>query len=151
MVGRAVALAALLLTAAPALADKGSVPGTLQQFGLLGTWALDCARAASPDNEYSIYAVSPSGEATLSYSRGLPYLDIVYAIMAAERVASDRLALQVLHMSERMAVDLVLLKQGDTVRVWSSHTPDGRMRVIDGVITGNGKESPRFRRCGKPR
>src|SRR5579859_510166 len=138
MVGRAVALAALLLTAAPVFADEAPVPGTLQQFGLLGTWALDCDHVASLDNEYSIYAVSPSGEATLSYSRGLPYRDIVYAIRAAERVGEDRLALRVLRMSERMSVDLVLRREGGTVQVWSSHTPDGRMRVIDGVITGNG-------------
>jgi hypothetical protein len=150
MVGRAVALAALLLTAAPVFADESPVPGTLQQFGLLGTWALDCGHAAGPDNEYSIYAISPTGEATLSYTRGSAYRDIVYAIRTAERVAEDRLALRVVHMAERMQVDLVLLKEGDTVRVWSSHTPDGRMRVIEGVITGNGLASPRFKRCGGP-
>ncbi len=148
MVGRAVALAVLLLMAAPPLfADESPVPGTLQQFGLLGTWALDCAHAPSPQNEYSIYAVSPSGEATLSYARGSPYRPIVYAIRSAERIADDRLALQVMHISERVLVDLVLRKDGDTIRVWSSHTSDGRMRVIDGVITGNGMDSPRFKRC----
>ncbi len=148
MVGRAVALAALLLTAAPVLADDSPVSGTLQQFGLLGTWAIDCAHAASADDEYSIYAVSAAGKATLSYTRGEPYRDIVYAIRTAERVAPDRLALQVLHMPDRTPVDLVLLKEGGALRVWSSHTADGRMLVIDGVITGNGKDSPRFKRCG---
>ncbi|MGH7122915.1 MAG: hypothetical protein ACREFI_00990 [Stellaceae bacterium] len=150
MIGRG-ALAALLLAMVPtALADESPVPGTLQQFGLLGTWAIDCAQAASPGDEYSIYAVSPSGEATLTYKRGEAFRDIVYAIRAADRVAENRLALQVLHMPERIPVDMVLLKEGDSVRVWSSHTLDGRMLVIDGVITGNGKGSPRFKRCGQP-
>jgi hypothetical protein len=148
MVGRAVALAALLLTAEPVLADEGPVPSALRQFGLLGNWAIDCKHAASADNEYSIYAVSAAGEATLSYSRGEPYRDIVYVIRAAERVAPDRLSLQVLHMPERVPVDLVLLKEAGAIRVWSSHTPDGRMLVMGGVITGNGKDSPRFKRCG---
>jgi hypothetical protein len=148
MVGRAVALAALLLRAAPVLADEGPVPSALRQFGLLGTWAIDCARPASADDEYSVYAVSASGEATLSYRRGEPYRDIVYLIRKAEPVASDRLSLQVLHMPERVAVDLVLLKEAGSLRVWSSHTPDGRMLVMGGVITGNGKDSPRFKRCG---
>ena len=147
MVGRG-ALAALLLAAAPALADESPVPGALQQFGLLGTWAIDCARAAGPGDEYSIYAVSPSGEATLTYTRGEAFRDIVYAIRTAERVDDDRLELHVLHLPERIQVNLVLRKEGDSVRVWSSHTPDGRMLVIDGVITGNGKDSPRFKRCG---
>ncbi len=147
MVGRAVALAALLLTAAPVLADESPVTGALQQFGLPGTWAIDCAHAASAEDEHSIYAVSASGEATLTYTRGEPYRDIVYTIRTAERVAPDRLALQVLHMPDRTPVDLVLLKKAGAVRVWSSHTADGRMLVIDGVITGNGKDSPRFTRC----
>jgi len=150
MLGRAAALAALLL-ALPAFAEESAVPEALQQFGLLGTWALDCAQAASPSNDYSVYGVSPSGEATLSYARGAPYRDIVYAITTAERLAEDRLALRVMHASERVVIDLVLLKEADTVRVWSSHTSDGRMRVIDGVITGNGAASPRFRRCAAPR
>ncbi|HKX11498.1 MAG TPA: hypothetical protein VJN67_25075 [Stellaceae bacterium] len=147
MVGRAVALAALLLTAAPALADESPVLGTLRQFGLLGTWAMDCAHPASPDNEYSVYAISASGEATLSYGRGEPYRDIVYAIRSAERLAPDRLALQVLHMPDRVPVDLVLRKEMGLLQVWSSHTLDGRMLVTEGVITGNGKASPRFQRC----
>jgi hypothetical protein len=146
MVGRAV-LAALTLTAAPCFADENPVPGALQQFGLLGTWAIDCARPASPANEYSIYAVSASGGATLTYARGEPYRDIVYTIRTAAPVADDRMALQVLRLPEKFSVDLVLRKKGDTVQVWSSHGPDGRMLVIDGVIAGNGSESPRFKRC----
>jgi len=48
-----------------------------------------------------------------------------------------------------VAIDLVLRKEDGGIRVWSSHTPDGRMLVIDGVITGNSKASPRFKRCGQ--
>jgi hypothetical protein len=142
-------LAVLLMTAAPCLADESPVPGTLKQFGLLGTWAIECALPASPQNEYSIYAVSPSGGATLSYARGAPYRDIVYEIRTATPVAESRLALHVVGSPGRIVVDLVLLKENDTIRVWSSHTPGGRMLVIDGVITGNGKPSPRFKRCAQ--
>ena len=148
MAGRAV-LVVLLLAAAPCFADDSPVPGALKEFGLLGTWAIDCAQPASPENEYSVYAVSSSGEPTLTYARGEPYRDIVYEIRTAVRVAATRLALQVLRVPDGLSVDLVLLKESDTVRVWSSHTPDGRMLVIDGVITGNGKQSPRFKRCGQ--
>lgn len=148
MVARAL-LAVLLTTVAPCLADESPVPGTLKQFGLLGTWAIDCARPASPQNEYSIYAASPSGEATLSYARGEPYRDIVYEIRTAAPIAESRLALHVLGLPGRISVDLVLLKENDTIRVWSSHTQAGRMLVLDGVITGNGRPSPRFKRCGQ--
>jgi hypothetical protein len=142
-------LAVLLMTAAPCLAAESPVPGTLKQFGLLGTWAIECALPASPENEYSSYTVSPSGAATLSYAWGAPYRDIVYEIRTATPVAESRLALHVVGSPGRIVVDLVLLKENDTIRVWSSHTPDGRMRVIDGVITGNGKPSPRFKRCAQ--
>ena len=126
---------------------RAPVPGTPQQFGLLGTWTIDCAQAPSHDNEYSIYAVSTTGEAPLVYARGEPYRDIVYAIKTVRIMTESRLALQVLRMPEKLPVDLVLRKEGDGIRVWSSHTPDGRLRVIDGVITGNEKASPQFKRC----
>ena len=149
MVGRAALAALLLLAATRCFADDAPVAGILQQFGLLGTWAIDCARPASPDNEYSIYRVSASGEATLAYARGEPYRDIAYAIRTAQLVTEQRLSLQVLRLPEKIPVDLVLRKDGDAVQVWSSHTPNGRMLVIDGVITGNGAPSPRFERCSK--
>ena len=63
-------------------------------------------------------------------------------------MAPDRLALQVRHMPDRPPVDLVLLKESGSLRVWSSHTVDGMMLVIEGVITGNGRNSPRFQRSG---
>lgn len=147
MIGRSV-LALLLMMAPPCVADESPVLDTLKQFGVLGTWAIDCAQPPNSQNEYSIYAASPSGGATLSYARGEPYRDIVYEIRTAAPVAESRLALHVSAMPGRFSVDLVLLKENDTVRVWSSHTPDGRMLVLDGVITGNGKQSPRFKRCG---
>ena len=50
-------------------------------------------------------------------------------------------------MPDRVPVDLVLRKEVGALQVWSSHTLDGRMLVTEGVITGNGKASPRFRRC----
>ena len=148
MIGRAL-LVVLLTTAAPCLAAESPVPTALKQFGLLGTWAINCAEPASSTNEYSIYAVSPSGEATLAYGRGEPYRNIVYRILTAQPMGESRLALHVLGLPGGIAVDLVLRKEDDAIRVWSSHTPDGRMLVIDGVITGNGRQSPRFERCGK--
>ena len=148
MIGRA-AVATLLLGATPCVADESPVPGVLQQFALSGTWAIDCARPESPANEYSIYAVSSTGDATLTYARGEPYRDVTYAIRTARLVAEQRLALQVLRLPEKIPVELVLRKDGDSIQVWSSHTPDGRMLVIDGVIIGNGAPSPRFKHCSK--
>ncbi len=148
MAGRTL-IAALLLAAAPCLADDTTVPSTLEHFGLLGTWAVDCAKPPGPENEYSTYSVPPSGKARLAFSSGAPYRDIVYEIQSAAPEAQGQLALQVMRLPEKIYVDLVLSKIGDTVQVWSSHTPDGRMLVTDGVITGNGLPSPRFKRCGK--
>ena len=146
---RRLALAAVLTTAAPCFADENPVPGALEKFGLLGTWAIDCAHPASPANEYAIYSVSSGGTATLAYARGEPYRDIVYEIRRASRVTEARMALRVLGLPGKFPVDLVLLQEGDSVRVWSSHTRDGRMLVIDGIITGDGQPSPRFKRCAQ--
>jgi hypothetical protein len=41
----------------PGLASAQSLETTLQGFGLLGPWAVDCGKPASSDNPHGVYAM----------------------------------------------------------------------------------------------
>lgn len=60
----------VLLALAPGFAGAAraqSVPAIVQQFGLIGTWSLDCSKPASPENGRSTYMVA--GDWTAQSSR----------------------------------------------------------------------------------
>lgn len=131
--------------AMPAHAETGL--GALKEFGVLGTWALDCGQDVTA-GEHEIFAMSSPDAATLTFSAGAPYRDRTYIIRSAERIAPDRLELHVGLERDAIALDIVLLKSAGTLRIWSSRDRAGRIRVMDGIITGNGRVSPSFKRCG---
>ena len=48
-------------------ANAQSVADTVAEFGLIGTWATDCAQPASTSNFLTVYAIKPSGEVSRTY------------------------------------------------------------------------------------
>jgi hypothetical protein len=137
---------AILVASAPVFADTSSDLGALREFGVLGRWAPDCVRFEL--GEHEIFAISPSGQGTLVYAPGVPNRDRIYYIIGAERISGDRLQIRLGLEPGTASVEVILLKSSESMRVWSSRDRDGRMLVIDGLITGNGRESPLFSRCG---
>src|SRR5437879_109228 len=67
----------------------------------------------------------------------------------AQHVDPDRLSLrQVLMTNDRVTLDIVLLKENDKIRIWSSLFPDGTALVEDGVMTSmTGRETRWMTRC----
>lgn len=137
---------AILVAAAPVLADTPSDLGALREFDVLGRWAPDCGRFEL--GEHEVFAISPSGQATLVYAPGVPSRDRIYYIVGAERIADDRLQIRLGLEPGIASVEVILVKSAGSIRVWSSRDRDGRMLVMDGLITGNGRQSPLFSRCG---
>ena len=67
-----------------------------RQFGLLGTWAVDCARPAALDNPHvSDVLVSP-GEVMERHDLGPDSEVNQYSILAAERLSKTRVGLRVI-------------------------------------------------------
>jgi hypothetical protein len=132
----------------PALAHSQSAGAALQEFGLLGTWAGECGQDPSPTNNHATYLTS-SGGVQLKYQSGADYEDSVYDILEAKRVAPDKLSLrQVLTSNDRVTLDVVLLKDKDKIRIWSSLFPDGTALVEDGVLSSmTGRETRWMTRC----
>jgi hypothetical protein len=66
---------------------------------------------------------------------GPEYDDMVYRIIDAKRVGSDRISLrQELITATRVVLDIVMIKETDRIRVWSSRTSDGTTLVREGKI-----------------
>jgi hypothetical protein len=142
-------LSAALLLAVPALAHCQSASAALQDFGLLGTWAGECSQDASPANNRATYLVTSAGGLQLKYQSGADYEDSIYDISDVKRVAPDKLSLrQVLKSNDRVTLDIVLLKENDKIRIWSSLFPDGTALVEDGVMTSmTGRDTRWMTRC----
>ena len=142
-------LCAALVLMCPVLAHAQSAAAAMQDFGLLGTWAGECSQGASPNNNHATYLVTAAGGLQLKYQSGADFEESVYDILDAKRVAPDKLSLrQVLMSNERVTLDIVLLKEDDRIRIWSSLFPDGTALVEDGVMTSmTGRETRWMTHC----
>ena len=137
--------------AAPAFAQ--GVPGVLQQFGLLGTWALDCGKPVSADNNWSTYAVS--GERVIRKDdrgkAGDAPVDML--VHTAKILAPDLLQMQErgADMPAELAAEwettIVLRKDGQNkVRIWKS-AMGGKTTVDNGKVVGAGSDTWAMSRC----
>ena len=146
---RTTILCAALILLFPVLAYSQSATAAMQDFGLLGTWAGECGESAGPTNNHATYLVTSSGGLALKYQSGPEYEESVYNILEAKRLGPDKLSLrQVLASNDRVALDIVLLKENDRVHIWSSLFPDGTALVEDGVMTSmTGRETRWMTRC----
>src|SRR5262245_32735487 len=82
----------VLLMTVCALAQSATT--TVQDFGLVGRWAIECSRPASPANEHALYAVTSSGLIWVMNDFGPEYDGMVYHVVRAERVSPDKVALR---------------------------------------------------------
>ena len=133
----------------PSLAQAQSAAGAIQDFGLLGTWAGECSQSPSPANNHATYAGTASGGAQLRYQSGEGYEESIYDIIEAKLIAPDRLSMrQVLAGNNQVTLDIVLLKEKDRIRIWSSVFPDGTALVEDGILSAfTGRETRWMARC----
>jgi hypothetical protein len=142
-------ICAVQFTMLTALAQAQSPTNAVEEFGLLGSWAIDCAQSPSPRNEHSVFSVTSVGTIQLRNDFGINYDEMVYRVVAAKRLDTDKLQLrQVLTTDRSIVLDVVMLKIDDKVRVWSSRGSDGTALVRDGAIPStNGQETRWALRC----
>jgi hypothetical protein len=128
-------LLCVLFLLLPISANAQSGQNAMRAFGLFGTWAAACQEAPSPANGHSTYAVTSAGGIELRNSFGEDYEIRVYNIVDARRVGPDKLSMrQVLAGNEDVVLDVIMLKENDRIRIWSSLTIDGKTLVKDGNI-----------------
>jgi hypothetical protein len=145
----------LLLISVANISVANAQPATraLRDFDLLGRWAVECTRPASPLNEHSLFSLTSVGMAWVLNDFGPDYDGMVYRIVDAKRVAPDKLSLrQVLTTDDSVVLDMVIMKDSERIRIWSSQTADGNVLVRDGMIaSGNDQRTRWAGRCGEKR
>jgi hypothetical protein len=147
---RWLALAVLLQSSlGTTLAGAQSPASAIKEFGLLGTWADDCSAMPSPANQYAIFSLTSRGNIELRNDFGADYDQMVYRIVDVQRLSHFRLALrQLLTTDDQIALNIIMLKANDRIRVWSSRGSDGSILVEDGTIaSANGQETGWMVRC----
>jgi len=125
-----------------------SVENLFREFGLLGTWAQNCALPAGNrgGNTYTIYAVEADGTVTLTYDSGGQGAQTANAILRAERRGDDRIGYLQENRSTKVRIEIELVLRGETIKVWTSRRATGEVLVREGKFVGGG-ESPTQTRC----
>lgn len=139
----AVLALALLALSSPAWAEADS--DALIQFGLIGSWALDCHAPPSLANPFETLIPSKTGEATRRLVTGNPALDRVEPIHDVILITADRLRLS--YPQNSVTVTVVFLKQDGRIRVLESTTSNGLTVVSGGVVQRNGQQTAWLEKC----
>ena len=135
-------------------AHAQSVANTMAEFGVIGTWATDCAQPASTRNYLTIYAIKPSGEVSRTYYDAPGHVLNIYKITDAKRQARDLLSYEQVWdfagspanmAGNRMQVLLNLVD--NKYQIVSSQGSDGSFFVKDRKFPGSGDASPWQFRC----
>ena len=135
-------------------ANAQSVANTIAEFGLIGTWATDCAQPASSSNFLTVYAIKPSGEVSRTYYDQPNHIYNSYKITDAKRQAPDMLSYEQVWDFEGSPANIagdrvrVLLNMADgKFQIVSSQGSDGSFFVKDRKFPGSGDASPWQFRC----
>ena len=135
-------------------ANAQSAANIVAEFGLIGTWATDCAQPASTSNYITIYAINPSGEVSRTYYDAPGHVLSIYKITSAKRQARDMLSYEQVWDFEGSPANVagdrvqVLLNMADNkYQIVSSQGSDGSFFVKDRKFPNSGDESPWQFRC----
>ena len=149
---RGLLLLLALVLAMPATASAETVAETLQQFGLLGTWADDCRQPPANNNVHTVYEPLANGNVKRTYYNAPGKIYNQYELQRVNRVSAAQLFYSQKGSAGR--IDVVLTVTGNRYHVLSSQNQNGKVYVRDGRFTefagdgsSAGKESPWQTKC----
>jgi hypothetical protein len=147
-------VAVFVLAAATAIsaaaAAAASIDMLFQQFGLFGTWAIECGQAASPANPHVSITTPSPGQVLEDHDLGHDYTINHYSMLSAERLSGERLAVEVIFQPGTDAEErqkLVFLVRKGTRRTLFNQPAGGAVRVKDGIALAHGNRTPVLRKC----
>ena len=147
-------IAAVLLlaaaTAMPAVAKAASADVLFQQFGLFGTWAIDCQQPAAPANPHVSITTPSVGLVVEEHDLGPDYATNHYSILSAEQSSAEQLTVAVIFQpgaegEERQTLTFLVRK--GTRRTIFNQPDGGAVRVRDGIALANGNKTPVLKKC----
>ncbi len=138
----AIAVAALTCSTAAGAAD---IPETLSQWGLLGTWALDCQSQPSRNDVHETW-VRRGGEVFLERNGG-DFQDSNKVLDAS--IAPDGLLEMQIEFKgfSQTRVNVITKRPDGRKRAITNHDMRGTYTVRDGKFTGHDRETPWMTRC----
>ena len=144
---RNAALAVTALMAVPAIATAQNLVEMASQWGLIGTWALDCTKPPSSGNGYLTYAIRRAGQVT--HERNFGDRQDVNQVEQVKLGAGGAIEVVVNFPGLGQARKLTLIMGPDgRTRAMSNSRADGSEPTIkDGKFTHNGSETPWQVRC----
>ena len=152
MVVRIVTATVLMCAAAwSAAADpKATVEELFNEFGLFGTWANDCKSEAAPDNPHVTISMPTAGLVLENHDLGPDYAVNRYSVLAAQKVAAERLTVEVIFQPGTASEErqkLEFLVRGDTRRTMFNQPDGGPVRVKGGIALARGSKTPILKKC----
>lgn len=143
-------LVAVLVFAAVTSAAAAPVDQLFQEFGLFGTWALDCKQPATPANPHVSITTPSPGLVREDHDLGPNYTVNHYSMLSAERLSPDELSVEVIFQpgtetEERQK--LVFRVRKDTRRTIFNQPDNGPERVKDGIVLARGVKTPILEKC----
>ena len=137
-------------TAMPAAAQAEPVDMLFQQFGLFGTWAIDCRQAASPANPHVIIMTPNPGLVLENHDLGRDYAVNHYRMVSAERLSTEQMSVVVVFQpgtDDEERQKLVFLIRKSTRRTILNEAEGGTVRVKDGVVVGRDSKTQELNKC----
>jgi hypothetical protein len=139
-----------LTTAVPAATKAASVDALFQQFGLFGTWAPDCAQAASPANPHVSITTPSAGLVLEEHDLGHDYAINHYSMVSGERLSGERLSVEVIFQPGTAAEErqkLVFLVRDRTRRTMFNQPHGGAVRAKNGIALAHGSKTLVLHKC----
>lgn len=145
-VGRGIAAALLWVAFAPA-ADAETLAATVEQWGLLGSWAVDCA--ARPDrNKGALLTYELRKDGRVMYRRNFGEAkdenEVVSATVNAEGLLNVMVYFPLLQQTREFG--LLLSEQG-RLRAIYNRSERGVYTIKDGKYAATGAPTPAQQRC----
>ncbi|MBM7488708.1 hypothetical protein JOE52_007690 [Bradyrhizobium canariense] len=143
---RSIAAAALWVAFTPA-AGAESLAATIEQWGLLGSWAIDCA--ARPDRDKGAlltYEIRKDGRVMYrrNFGEAKDENEVVSAMVSADGLLNVMVYFPLLQQTREFG--LLLSKQG-SLRAIYNRSERGEYTIRDGKYVATGAPTPAQQRC----
>jgi hypothetical protein len=135
----------LVLQALPVSAQNADMAATARQWGLLGTWAVDCAKPASRSNGYLSFVTRSRG---VFHDRDFGDIQESSRVLAVRATGSGRLAVTIEYKNISQTGVIEFLKGPDgRKRAMLSHDTKGNYSIKDGIVLAANRPSLWQARC----
>jgi hypothetical protein len=118
-----------------------------KQFGLIGSWAVDCEHPAGIGNPYQTFASSSDGSITLSMTDNIKGQDVLINIRDLKLVGTDMLSAAWSSAKSNGAMAVTLQKAGNKIHSWESLDATGKKLIDKGLFVAAGKSAPWATKC----